>query len=726
MSDDPAGGVIPRIRELVRAADAFQRFLDLRAFTQHSKWEIDGGHALRDLVESLRTLERVEPSPQIRYGMNKLWDLLLTLTRRWGWDHVVGADGELFLAEQERLMDENERSWYGGIRSYVDAFFAEQITQPPSTAYRDIARRAERNGIPPTTPPVLTEEALDSLHKAWCLTPYLASDFPVLEDGEYSRIKDAITEIRDGTSDLCGNGDPAAGSDRSHSALQPALIAPSRRAEEASGVAPAGPPGPTDGRPSVPMVIPAKYLNDPEWLIEFKSLIHGYVNTALDIAENRFLPGYPLQMRTDDLGRNFGWLKQHIRRAAEDRSRPKPDEFTGVEAKLLRAFLWSSSLVEESKLDSRSFPAESELDAWRSILKLLDYFDFEASRVDGPPADPPNSGTAARPPGENSEPAGPPVGPADTAPVSPAGPLGHIMSDGPEVIRGPHGVSFTYSPTTLPASQEPEVFDPSKHPEWVARMEEMHREGLLMEEARRSDQMPDPDALTVGQMIDFITFLSRTPMEWLANPIIGQKYNRRDVVLLASPGWKAFLDWKDRARLHRRSRLEAAEELLNLVGERTGKLTREMRSTPLMEAVRLLDQPEAPAGPSADPLHRRDDGTDATNETGEKRGDRSNVLPAAADKGEQGSPGGESTQPTTRLRRPRRKPGHSAELIIAALDSFAADGKWKVCEADIIERAGVARSTYFDVVRQNEQVQEALRRFRSKGRGRGPARPRDL
>jgi hypothetical protein len=176
------------------------------------------------------------------------------------------------------------------------------------------------------------------------------------------------------------------------------------------------------------------------------------------------------------------------------------------------------------------------------------------------------------------------------------------MSEDPEVIRGPHGFRFTYSPTTLPASQEPEAIDPEKHPEWVTLVEDLRRESLRMEEARQADPMPDPGALTVGELIKFITFLSRTPTEWLATPIIGQQCNRREVVLLASPGWKAFLDWKDRARLHRLSRVEAAEALLNLVGERTGKLTREIESMPLLDAVRLLEQPAAPpVGPPVGP-----------------------------------------------------------------------------------------------------------------------------
>jgi hypothetical protein len=125
------------------------------------------------------------------------------------------------------------------------------------------------------------------------------------------------------------------------------------------------------------MVIPAKYLNDPEWLSEFECLIRAYVDTTLDISRNGALPGYPRAARIEDLARQFGWLKQRVHGAAEDRSRPAPGELIGVEYKLLRAFEWARSLVARASVDP--LPTESELAAWQAILELLGHFDFEAS-----------------------------------------------------------------------------------------------------------------------------------------------------------------------------------------------------------------------------------------------------------------------------------------------------------------------------------------------------------
>jgi hypothetical protein len=160
----------------------------------------------------------------------------------------------------------------------------------------------------------------------------------------------------------------------------------------------------------------------------------------------------------------------------------------------------------------------------------------------------------------------------------------------PDVIRGLGEVSFTYSPSTLPTSEEPEDF--SRRREWIAWAEELHRNEHQMAEARRVDPMPDPETLTVGEMIDFVTFFARTPQDWRAMPEIGQAFARRDKVLSTSPGWKAFVDWKD-VEHHRKTPVEAAKELLALLVDRLRKPSEELRLTSLLDAVRLLGQSDA-------------------------------------------------------------------------------------------------------------------------------------
>jgi len=125
--------------------------------------------------------------------------------------------------------------------------------------------------------------------------------------------------------------------------------------------------------------------------------------------------------------------------------------------------------------------------------------------------------------------------------------------------------------------------------------------------------MPDPQRITVGEMIDFVTLIDRTPQDWLAMPEIGQMVIRREKVLSASPGWRAFNDWKD-VEHHRKTPLEAAKELLALLVERLRKPSEQLRLMPLLAAVRLLGQLDA-AGPPDAP---NASGTDVTKFTGEK------------------------------------------------------------------------------------------------------------
>jgi hypothetical protein len=182
------------------------------------------------------------------------------------------------------------------------------------------------------------------------------------------------------------------------------------------------------------------------------------------------------------------------------------------------------------------------------------------------------------------------------------------MSDDqdPAVLRGPHGFTFVYSECSLPAEQdpagEPEAFDPSKHLEWVAWMEENARNAAMMAEARRVDPMPDPEKLTVGEMIDFIAFIARVShqdfQELLAMPEVRQQCNRREIVLSASPGWKAFEQWRD-IEHHRKTPLEAANELLALLVDRLHEPSKELRLMPLLAAVHLLGQLETVSPPEA-------------------------------------------------------------------------------------------------------------------------------
>jgi hypothetical protein len=119
-------------------------------------------------------------------------------------------------------------------------------------------------------------------------------------------------------------------------------------------------------------------------------------------------------------------------------------------------------------------------------------------------------------------------------------------------------------------------------------------------EARRVDPMPDPENLTVGETIVFATFFASVSQHLLAMPEVRQQYNRRFIVLSKSPGWRAFEEWKD-VKHHRKTPLEAAEELLALLWDRLGKPSKELRLMRLLDAVQLVDRPNAARAKTSTP-----------------------------------------------------------------------------------------------------------------------------
>jgi hypothetical protein len=74
----------------------------------------------------------------------------------------------------------------------------------------------------------------------------------------------------------------------------------------------------------------------------------------------------------------------------------------------------------------------------------------------------------------------------------------------------------------------------------------------------------------------------------------------------------------------------------------------------------------------------------------------------------------------------RLKPGEAAFKIRAALESLASEEKWNVAEEEIIERAGVPKSTYYRVRRLDDGVKAAMERYHDRRRGRGPLHAKDL
>ena len=101
--------------------------------------------------------------------------------------------------------------------------------------------------------------------------------------------------------------------------------------------------------------------------------------------------------------------------------------------------------------------------------------------------------------------------------------------------------------------------------------------------------------------------------------------------------------------------------------------------------------------------------------------------PSAASSPESGSQATPQSKPSLgQTKRMRLKPGDASIKIIAALDSLADRGEWKVSEKQIYTLAHVSRSTYYDVLNRDPEVQRAMKAYHAQRLGRGPLHANDV
>jgi pimeloyl-ACP methyl ester carboxylesterase len=114
-------------------------------------------------------------------------------------------------------------------------------------------------------------------------------------------------------------------------------------------------------------------------------------------------------------------------------------------------------------------------------------------------------------------------------------------------------------------------------------------------EAQRLDPMPDPETLSVGEMIDLLTVQERAWPLIGTSKIVFDQYNRRDAVRSASSGFLAFEKWVQRT-YGRHASIETALEFRGELCRSLGKDFPEANAMPLLDAVRQLELPEAVSG----------------------------------------------------------------------------------------------------------------------------------
>jgi hypothetical protein len=372
-------------------------------------------------------------------------------------------------------------------------------------------------------------------------------------------------------------------------------------------------------------------------------------------------------------------------------------------------------------------------------------------------------------------------------------------------------------------------------------------------EFARTERLPNPETLTVGEMIELVTVVDRSSGVLGIHPVVFIQWSRRTDVLNKSLAFQEFMEWKD-LDFHRGTHIEAAHEFLARLVDFLRKPSKEIRPMLLSDAVQLIKQrKDAPAVISEHhsgrvesmPRQKTDSRVDLTPIISAARdvretlrhhaelvsapgydvtlglhrislaiGNAGQLFPTRNEDSEavdfcnvvstcmtrltddllaaktwdadavvglekaisaleslqarrEGKQEPKYSNPDARPRidarldspsvanvdrvdgvivapgfadvahphlsgssskpkRKRHKPGESSLKILAALKSLADEGKWNAPETDIWKRAGVSRSTYYDVLKRDEAVKNAMDEYHARRLGRGPVRPDDL
>ena len=233
---------------------------------QNSKYEIDAGDLVRRLDAELRSLEHVELPFQTRLGIQTVHKIFYSLIDRWQWHRVLSSGGDAFILAQRELWESRRRLFLSGVRSFMEAFAANQVSEPPKLGYWDDVKAAERERIPASKPLVTSTEEVEARRTAWIFSPYLSRVFPTREGEEYVELQTAIQHIHDG---IRGTDLEASQSYRASRTADPPEDAtlPSSNSDPLH-LTPAKPAEPTRNGQSVPE--PSRLTLDPStWTVTF-------------------------------------------------------------------------------------------------------------------------------------------------------------------------------------------------------------------------------------------------------------------------------------------------------------------------------------------------------------------------------------------------------------------------------------------------------------------------
>ena len=112
-------------------------------------------------------------------------------------------------------------------------------------------------------------------------------------------------------------------------------------------------------------------------------------------------------------------------------------------------------------------------------------------------------------------------------------------------------------------------------------------------EFARTEPLPDPATLTIGQMIELVTLVVRL-RDMIAHPVFSLQSLRRADVLENSPGFSEFMGWVER-KADPTNLIESAHKLRDGLSKRFNKRHSYIEALPLSRSVELLEF--SPANP---------------------------------------------------------------------------------------------------------------------------------
>jgi hypothetical protein len=213
MSADLSVAPLSHVVRLFRHARAFRDFVSecagagvIREAFMDSRKELAAGWDAKHLADDLKTLESEGSAVPtgIRISVKPLRRSFVDLIARWGWEILLGPEAGAFLTDRGELWARRRRDSLSAARSCWEGWADSDCDERPGRGLKDLAKYAEREGIPPSMSFEDARANLERLRREWNATPYLARDFPVCTPDEFYGFRGLVDRLESDVREIIG------------------------------------------------------------------------------------------------------------------------------------------------------------------------------------------------------------------------------------------------------------------------------------------------------------------------------------------------------------------------------------------------------------------------------------------------------------------------------------------------------------------------------------------